>query len=55
MTDFTAHPYAGIFARQALEDLRFARAKDVTLSGSDWNKTDGPAEPVTIKPLPIAS
>lgn len=29
--DFTAHPYLGLIAAAALEEFRFALAKDVTL------------------------
>lgn len=30
--DFTAHPYLGLIAAAALDEMRFAMAKDVTLS-----------------------
>jgi hypothetical protein len=30
--DFIAHPYAGIIAAQALDAMRSARARDVTLA-----------------------
>lgn len=29
--DFTAHPYLGLIAASALDEFRFALAKDVTL------------------------
>ncbi len=32
MPDFTVHPFGAVICAQILDDYRFARAKDVTLS-----------------------